>query len=133
MERNLILVAIYLTNFVMTPSTDSKVQQFLEDLAQFQSVNFAIINKIRSIVLTSYPEISERMMYGGIMFTLEKDFGGVFAYKDHVSLEFSQGSQFNDPNKLLQGSGKFRRHLKFSSSEDVDDKMVLFFVDQAVN
>jgi hypothetical protein len=84
-------------------------------------------------VLTSYPEISERMMYGGIMFTLEKDFGGVFAYKDHVSLEFSQGSQFNDPNKLLQGSGKFRRHLKFSSSEDVDDKMVLFFVDQAVN
>ena len=37
-----------------------------------------------------------------------------------------------DPNKLLEGSGKFRRHLKIKSKEDISNKDVDFFVKQAV-
>ena len=36
-----------------------------------------------------------------------------------------------DPKKLLEGTGKFRRHLKIKSFEDVSDKEVAFFVKQA--
>lgn len=38
----------------------------------------------------------------------------------------------NDPNKFLEGSGKFRKHLKIKTEEDVWNKDVTFFVKQAI-
>ena len=38
----------------------------------------------------------------------------------------------NDPKKLLEGTGKFRRHLKIRSLSDIKDKKVEFFVKQIV-
>ena len=70
-------------------------------------------------------------MYGGIMFSLGDDFGGLFVYKKHVSFEFGNGIKFNDPQKQLEGSGKLRRHVKLASLADIKDKQVEFFVKQA--
>jgi len=58
--------------------------------------------------------------------------GGIFAYKDHISLEFSKGALFDDPNGLLEGKGKLRRHFKFSSVEDVTSKQVRSYLAQAL-
>jgi len=77
-----------------------------------------------------YPTMSERMMYGGIMFSLEKDVSGIFSYKKHVALEFSDGNLLNDPDNILKGSGKLRRHLKLKSIDDIKKKNVQFFVGQ---
>ena len=78
-----------------------------------------------------YPKVNERMMYGGIMFSMEdEDFGGIFAYKKHISFEFGEGYKFKDPDKLLEGGGKFRRHLKIKTLKDVSNKNVKFFVAQ---
>ena len=93
---------------------------------------FDILKKMRDIVFKLSPEINERMMYGGIMFSLDDDLGGVFVRKNHISFEFSNGYQFNDPKKLLEGTGKFRRHLKIRSLTDIKSKELYFFVKQAV-
>ena len=45
---------------------------------------------------------------------------GVFVYKKHISIEFSKGYLLQDLSKKLQGSGKFRRHLKIKTQYDVD-------------
>ncbi len=71
-------------------------------------------------------------MYGGIMFSFKKDFAGLFVYKKHISFEFSQGYRFADPNAWLQGKGKYRRHVKVVSVDDIINKQVNFFVKQAV-
>ncbi len=71
-------------------------------------------------------------MYGGIMFSIEDDFGGIFVRKNHVSFEFSSGSQMDDPNNILEGTGQFRRHLKIRSMADIDAKIVKFFVKQSL-
>ena len=70
------------------------------------------------------------MMYGGIIFSLSTDFGGVFVYKNHVSFEFSLGYKLDDPEKLLEGGGKYRRHLKMKSLEQVKMKKVDFYLKQ---
>lgn len=67
-----------------------------------------------------------------IILSLEKDFGGLFVSKNHVSFEFGDGSKMKDPDNFLEGTGKFRRHLKLKSSNDVKDKDVSFFVAQVV-
>ncbi|MDX1700014.1 MAG: DUF1801 domain-containing protein, partial [Melioribacteraceae bacterium] len=74
----------------------------------------------------------EKMMYGGIMFSLTEDYAGIFARKNHVSFEFGNGFKMNDPNKVLEGGGKYRRYLKLRSLTDIKDKEVEFFVEQAV-
>ena len=116
----------------MKNSKDKKVQNFLNDIKMLNDDKFSILQKLREMVIQQFPEVGERMMYGGIMFSLEEDFGGVFVYKKHISFEFGNGATMKDPKGLLEGSGKLRRHLKFSALSDTSDKDVEFFVNQIV-
>jgi hypothetical protein len=66
--------------------------------------------------------------YGGILFSAGVQFCGVFAYKEHVSVEFGSGAKIKDDLGHLEGSGKGRRHLKFSSLADIKSKMLAQYV-----
>lgn len=114
-------------------STDMETQKFIEKLKLIDNTKYQILTKLRDIVLDNYPEVKERMMYGGIIFSHNADFGGLFVYKNHVSFEFSNGYKFDDPDKLLEGKGKFRRHLKFKSTDDIESKKVDYYVKQSKN
>lgn len=116
----------------MKESTNDRVQEFLEENMIFDNEKYSILQELREIVFKIYKDTSERMMYGGIMFSIVDDFGGIFVRKNHISFEFSNGFKMNDPNKLLEGTGKFRRHLKITSLSDINEKKVEFFVKQAV-
>ena len=116
----------------MRKSNNTKVQTFLNEVECFDSQKHTILQKSREIVFAENKNVTERIMYGGIMFTSSKDFGGIFVSKNHVSFEFSQGFQFNDPQSLLEGTGKFRRHLKLKSVADISEKNLSFFVKQVV-
>lgn len=114
----------------MFQSKNDRVQVFLNDLQDSAPEKHELIQALRILVFKAHPKTTERIMYGGIMFSLGDDFGGIFPYKDHVSFEFSQGFKMKDPNKLLEGKGKFRRHLKLHSLEEVETKKASFFVEQ---
>jgi len=115
----------------MKKSKDLKVQAFLEEIMMFNDNQYQILQKLREIVFANYPKTIEKIKYGGIVFSLDKDFGGIFTNQKHVSFEFSEGFKMKDPNKILEGKGKFRRHLKISSLADIEDKNVDYFVRQA--
>ena len=114
----------------MTKPKDENVQTFLRDINEHDKEKYAILQKCREIVFATFPDVKERIIYGGIMFSLSDDFGGIFPSKKHISFEFSQGYSFNDPEGHLEGAGKFRRHLKLKTFEDIGDKRVKFFVKQ---
>ncbi|MDP1932023.1 MAG: DUF1801 domain-containing protein [Gammaproteobacteria bacterium] len=52
-------------------------------------------------------------------------FAYVGAYKDHVSIGFFNGSELADPNHLLEGAGKFMRHVKIRPGSNVDAAVLL--------
>ena len=116
----------------MKKSKNEQVQKFLDEIMMLDDIKFEMLQKLRKIVFDIYPKINERMIYGGIMFSLEEDFGGLFVSKNHISFEFINGFTMNDPKKILEGTGKFRRHLKIRSLIDIEDKQVDFFVKQAL-
>ena len=116
----------------MQSSINEQVETFLQDLLMFDSEKFEILQKLRKIVFSNFPKTNERMMYGGIMFSLKDDFGGLFVRKKHISFEFVSGVYMDDPDKILEGTGKFRRHLKIRSLADIKDKNVDFFVKQSL-
>lgn len=47
-------------------------------------------------------------------------FAYVNIYKVHVNAGFFQGAALPDPARLLQGSGKFMRHVKLKPGESID-------------
>lgn len=116
----------------MKRSDDIATQRFIEGIEVLDTSKYQILQKLREIVFENYPKSKERMMYGGILFSLDEDYGGVFVYKNHVSFEFSNGYAFDDPEKVLEGGGKYRRHLKFKSIDDIETKSVDFFVKQII-
>ena len=111
-------------------STDIATQKFIENIELIDNTKYQILIKLREIVFKFYPEVQEKMMYGGIIFSNDTDWGGLFVYQHHVSFEFSDGYTFNDPEHLLEGKGKFRRHLKFKTLDDIQTKKLDTFVKQ---
>lgn len=123
---------IYEATAMSKKSSDERVQEFLDELQNVDIEKSVIVQQLRKMVIARYPKVNERMMYGGIMFSLEEDFGGLFVRKNHISFEFVNGFTMDDPKKRLEGTGKFRRHLKIRSWEDIKEKDVAFFVKQVI-
>ncbi len=59
-------------------------------------------------------------------------FCGVFAYKEHVSVEFGHGARISDELGYLEDSGKGRRHLKLKSVQDIQVKKLAQYLPLAL-
>ena len=117
----------------MVYSKNKAVQKFLEEIDLIDTEKSNFLGTIREIIFNHYPKIEENIMYGGILFSINKEqISGLFVYKNHVSLEFGKGYLMSDPDGILEGGGKFRRHLKIKSVEEIELKSVDLFVKQAV-
>jgi len=47
-------------------------------------------------------------------------FGYVNAFTAHVNVGFFRGAEIADPERLLEGTGKFMRHVKLRPEHDVN-------------
>ncbi len=114
--------------------SNTKIVGFLEDI-QFQSAEkFKILESIRKIFKAANSELKEEVKYGGLVFNLSGTLlGGIFVYAKHVSIEFSFGTELLDPDGILEGKGKYRRHIKIRHIEDITEKKVADFIGSAVN
>jgi len=104
--------------------------EFLEEVRDKDKAQYALVKEIQRTFrkYLSYAEVEVK--YGGLLYSIEKPVGGIFVSKNHVSVEFSNGSDFSDPEKLLLGSGKYRRHLKFDDVDQVKSSQIDFFLKQ---
>lgn len=89
----------------------------------------SLVNLLDSLVTSTVPKAVSISKYGGTLYTLkpeekEGQFCGVFPMKAHVQLSFSQGASLDDPDAVLLGAGKSRRHLNFKSLDQVDANVV---------
>ena len=115
----------------MEPSPS--VKKLLDDIQYQSQQKFEIVQSLRDLIKSINPHFIEGVKYGGIVFSCNGDLKcGVFVYKNHLSIEFSAGAEFPDPGNLLEGNGKFRRHLKLKQLADIETKKVAHFVELAI-
>jgi hypothetical protein len=58
-------------------------------------------------------------------------FGYVNVFTSHVNVGFFQGASLPDPARLLQGAGRFMRHVKLRPGSPTNDKALGRLIDTA--
>ncbi len=58
-------------------------------------------------------------------------FGYVNAFKGHVNVGFFRGAEIADPEGLLEGTGKFMRHVKLRPARDLDGTALMKLIETA--
>jgi hypothetical protein len=58
-------------------------------------------------------------------------FAYVNAFTAHVNVGFFRGAELSDPGGLLEGTGKFMRHVKLEPGRDVDTAALLKLIKAA--
>ena len=116
----------------MNISTDDQIERFIQDAKFVDEEKGATLNSLREIILKICPDAQEEIKYGGLVFNVDTELiCGIFLRKKHISLEFSFGVLMSDPDKYLEGNGKYRRHLKIFNIRDIKDKEIKYFVGQS--
>ena len=58
-------------------------------------------------------------------------FAYVNAFTAHVNVGFFRGAELSDPNRLLEGTGKFMRHVKIRPGSEIDSKALMKLIHTA--
>ena len=58
-------------------------------------------------------------------------FAYVNAFKAHVNVGFFRGAEIADPERLLEGTGKFMRHVKLRAERNVDATTLMTLIETA--
>lgn len=94
-----------------------------------------ILKKLRSILIST--ELEEKMKWGIPTYCLQnKNIAGIGAFKSYAGLWFFNGSFLKDPNGVLinaqEGKTKGMRQWRFESADDIDEKMVKAYIEEAI-
>lgn len=117
----------------MDVSAQLRISEFINDVQSVAPEQAEIIELIRELFNKASQVLSEEIKYGGLVFLKSGSLiGGIFPYKNHISIEFSNGADFSDPQELLEGKGKRRRHLKINTRQDIDHKNAILFIEQSL-
>ena len=92
---------------------------------------------LTEIIRKAVPKAGPVAKYGGTLYTIKPDekegqFCGVFEHSKHVQLIFSQGALLTKHQDILEGKGKYRRHINFTSVDDVDKKVLSTLLKESV-
>lgn len=111
---------------------EKSIEALLEDVRFLDEERYRTVQAVRDLIQRTINPLSEELKYGGIVFSSGVSFGGVFAYKEHVSVEFSRGADIKDILGHLEGNGKLRRHIKLASSNDIEEKQLAHYLPLAL-
>jgi hypothetical protein len=94
--------------------------------------NQSVIRALRKFVTRVAPQLQESVKWGNGCWVQGKvPVAYVYSAPDYVQFGFFRGSALKDPRGLLEGEGKFVRHVKVRKRSDIDEKAFGILLRQA--
>ncbi len=93
---------------------------------------------LRALVLDVFPDAVEQIdpKSGIIAYGFDRNYKGLVCaiapHSKHVNLMFSKGTQIPDPSKLLDGTGKYARHVKIRSEAETLNPALRALLEEAI-
>jgi hypothetical protein len=95
--------------------------------------NQTVLRALRKLVKRVAPSLEEAVKYGNGCWVQGKyPIVYVYAAADHTQFGFIAGSKLADPKHLLEGSGKYVRHVKLHTTGDIVERDLVALLVQAV-
>ncbi|GLB49770.1 YdeI/OmpD-associated family protein [Neptunitalea lumnitzerae] len=93
------------------------------------------LEKIRTVLLQT--ELEETIKWGAPTYTINnKNIVGLGAFKNHFGIWFFQGALLKDTKNVLlnaqEGKTKALRQWRFESNEDINEALILTYVQEAI-
>lgn len=99
-----------------------EVTEYIDNAPQEQK---EIMNSVREIIHQILPSVIEEFKWGRPIFKSSKDFAYFKINKNYLTIGFTKDiEKLNDPNKILEGTGKTMRHLKLKDLSEVDNSLL---------
>lgn len=106
---------------------------FGQYLAAQKTPNRAIIGALRGLMRRSAPGLEETVKWGnGIWVAGKRPVSFVYCREAYVEFGFFNATALDDPQGLLEGKGRFVRHIKMHAPDDVKRSGVKRLLLQAV-
>lgn len=88
--------------------------------------------------IISQTELVETTKWGGLVYTINgKNVLGISGFKNYFTIWFFNGVFLKDEQKLLvnaqQGVTKFMRQWRFNSKEEINEKIILLYIHEAID
>lgn len=124
----------------MKPRVPPPLPEYLEFLSPYDSRIRELALATRRLVLEEAPDSME-LIYDaynavatGFSFTARPSdaFIHIAVYPHWVNLGFNRGSELDDPQGVLQGSGRWIRHIRISKVGDLERPTLRAFVKAAI-
>lgn len=107
------------------PAVDAWMKQHVGELGSIAQQWFEVMRKCGD-------EVRELLHDGCPVACLgDTPFGYVNVFTSHVNVGFFQGAALPDPARLLQGTGKFMRHVKLSPGAPTNAAALRKLIDRA--
>jgi len=95
--------------------------------------NRAVLRALRAFVKGAAPGLEESVKWGnGCWLKDGSPVAYVYSDEDHVQFGFLRGASLRDPKGLLQGKGRYVRHVKVRKVADIDAAAFRALLRQAV-
>ena len=113
---------------------------FLHFLAFKDQPLIDLYSDLRSLILTAWPDSNELLYHTHALtsvYSLSEKLSDAFCmipiYTQHLNLGFNKGTLLDDPHQLLQGTGKWIRHIPIQQKSDYDNEKVKALVKAAID
>lgn len=106
----------------------SEVDQYIDEAGETQQI---ILNNLRDLIEKTVPDASEHFKWNQPVYHKHKNFCYLRYTKKQVNLGFFNFSNIDDPQNLLEGSGKTMRHVKIFDWRDVEKEILQEMILQA--
>ena len=93
----------------------------------------AVVQRLRAFVKKRAPQLDEQIKWGGVCWVGHGVVCYAHALQKHVDFGFFQGVRLKDPKRVLEGTGKFLRHVKVRASSEIREKEFSALLKQAVS
>ena len=109
----------------------NKADAFFDSLSESVA---PLARELRRIIRKAVPNASESIKWGMPVYEADRMICAVRAGDDYVALQFyTSGTKLDDPDGLLEGSGKRMRHVKIRSKADIRKTVFTSWIKQAAN
>ncbi len=91
-----------------------------------------LARELRAVIRRAVPEASESIKWGMPVYEDDGMICAIRPARDHVALQFyGKGARLEDPEGLLEGTGRRMRHVKVRSPRDIHRRRFTSWIREA--